>query len=161
MAASAVSYLLVTTILFLTIFFCLSSFYWRPRISTPEIILYFSLQHSLPLEWSPIPVLTLAQVAYLQWSYGNWCFQLYIAVATILDSIQCHLSQWKVIFNLHRLCWKCSLWHSLSRVAKPLHFGRFASRPKGGSPGSAKLPRRMLLENGFFYYSWTTNFVTS
>ena len=30
--------------------------------------------------WSPIQVLTMAQVAELQWSYGNWCFQLGIAV---------------------------------------------------------------------------------
>ena len=47
----------------------------------PQILQYLYLQHSHPtLEWSPIQVLTVAQVAELQCSYGNWCFQLGIAM---------------------------------------------------------------------------------
>ena len=34
-------------------FFYLRSFFWRPRFSTPEILLYFSLQHPLHTWWSP------------------------------------------------------------------------------------------------------------
>ena len=33
--------------LFVCLFFCLSKFHLRPRFSTPEILLYFSLQHPL------------------------------------------------------------------------------------------------------------------
>ena len=38
---------LMYSIFFFFFFFCLRSFYWRPRFSTPEILLYFSLQHPL------------------------------------------------------------------------------------------------------------------
>ena len=45
-------------------YFCLRSFYWSPRFSPSEILLYFSKVTA-----------STSTLAYLQWSYGNWCFQ--------------------------------------------------------------------------------------
>ena len=54
-----------------------------PFLRAWDFTVYFWLQlYNSTLEWSPIQVLIAAQVAHLQWSYGNWCVQLGIAVAT-------------------------------------------------------------------------------
>ena len=44
-----------------------------PVFFAPGIMPY--LYSRLTLAWSPIQVLTMAPSWYIQWYYGNWCFQ--------------------------------------------------------------------------------------